>query len=467
MTYSELDSRANQLASHLRSLGVKPEAVVAICLERSVDFVISALAIWKAGGAYLPLDPSWPVARRNHIVQNASAPILITRASFGGRAGILVDVERDAMVIATAQTVIDLRASKREHLAYVSYTAGAGTGPKGIEITHGNLLNLVFWHRNAFAIAAGDRCSHLVSPAFDAAVWELWPQLSAGATVVLAGDDTGASPQQLQDWLVRERINVAFVPTPLVEPLIAAPWPETTALRYLLTRSDVLPRDPTPGLPFQLVNHYGPTECTVVAASGGSGIPHTPIYLLNERREPVLPGETGEIFIGGPGVGKGYRNQRDLTEKRFLPDPFSPVFGARMYRSGDVGSFSPSGELQIHGRLDRQETLRGHRVEPEEVAAVLNRHPDVRQSVVAGYGAAVDRKLAAYYIPRSQRTRPTELREFLREHLPEYMMPTAFLAMESLPADALGRLDPAALPDPTQDPAQLEALGLGSQGLGS
>jgi amino acid adenylation domain-containing protein len=464
LTYAELEARSSQLAAHLQSLGVGPEVVVAICLERSFEFVISALAVWKAGGAYLPLDPSWPVARRDAIVQDADAPVLITRHPLGGRARIVVDLACDAMVVAQGRRMVDFVETKREHLAYVSYTSGTSGSPKGVEITHGNLLNLVFWHRRAFNIVPGDRCSHLAALAFDAAVWEVWPHLSAGATVVLVDDQVRTSPELLQDWLVRERINVAFVPTTLAEPLIASSWPPSTDLRYLLTGSDVLHRYPVSGLPFKLVNNYGPTECTVVATSGvvapggestlptiGAGIAHTPIYLLNGNLEPVAPGETGEIFIGGSNVGRGYRKQPALTETRFVPDPFSGRPGARMYRSGDLGSTLPTGQIQFHGRVDEQQKIRGYRVEPAEVASVLTRHPDVHTCVVTGYDDVSGRKLAAYVVPEAE-TRPeaAELREFLRQRLPEYMIPSAFLRLEALPLNSRGKLDRDRLPAPNQ-----------------
>jgi amino acid adenylation domain-containing protein len=471
LSYGELEGRSNRLASHLRQLGVQPEVVVAICLERSFDFVIAALAVWKAGGAYLPLDSTWPVARRDAIVENAAARVLISRPELGGKAEILVDLDRDSLAIAMAQTPVH-SGTRRELLAYVSYTSGTTGAPKGVEITHGNLLNLVFWHRRAFGITPTDRCSHLASLAFDAAVWELWPHLSAGATVVLVDENVRTSPELLQDWLVRERIHVAFVPTTLAEPLIASAWPADTALRYLLTGSDVLHRYPATGLPFKLVNNYGPTECTVVATSGvvsaaghssvlpniGAGIANTPIYLLNEDLEQVKPGEIGEIFIGGANVGRGYRNQPDLTEQRFLPDPFAGVMGARMYRSGDLGSLLPSGEIQFHGRIDNQQKIRGHRVEPDEVASVLSRHPQVKSCAVTGYDDISDRKLAAYFVPRqSTPPEPRELREFLRERLPEYMIPSAFIRIDALPLNSRGKLDRDALPAPTSQPAYEEA----------
>lgn len=471
LTYAELNARSGRLAGYLKTLGVDAEVPVAICLERSFDYVIAALAVWKAGGAYLPIDTSWPAERRSAIVADSGTPVLISTAKIlsgaeptAARATICLDT--DAEAIARAQAPAGAAETPRERLAYISYTSGSTGLPKGVEITHGNLLNLVFWHRRAFGITATDRASHLAGLAFDAAVWELWPHLSAGATVVILNDDgIRMSPVHLRDWIVRERITVSFVPTTLAEPLIAMPWPKETVLRYMLTGSDVLHRYPIEGLPFQLVNNYGPTECAVVATSGvitpaelasnlpciGTGIANTPIYLLNEQLQPVAPGETGEIFIGGSNVGRGYRNQPELTGQRFLKDPFRGVPGARMYRSGDLGSLLPSGQIQFHGRVDNQQKIRGHRVEPDEVASALARHPAIESAAVIGYGDVSDRRLAAYYVPRANEApEPGELREFLATRLPDYMVPTVFIALDVMQVTSNGKLDRKALPDPSK-----------------
>jgi amino acid adenylation domain-containing protein len=481
MTHGELHSRADRLAAHLRTLGVTAEVPVAVCLERSFEYVIAALAVWKAGGAYLPIDASWPAERRAAILADAGAPVLISRSTLlqgsllqssllqgtppaGARLTVCLDT--DAETIARARFSPDPVETKREQLAYISYTSGTTGTPRGVEITHGNLLNLVFWHRRAFGITAEDRASHLAGLAFDAAVWELWPHLSAGATVVILVDDSiRTSPRHLRDWIARERITVAFVPTTLAEPLIAMNWPQATALRYLLTGSDALHRYPAEGLPFKVVNNYGPTECAVVATSGtitpareasapppiGTGIVNTPIYVLDENLQPVPPGATGELYIGGTNVGRGYRNQPELTEQRFLPDPFRAVPGARMYRSGDLGSILPTGQIQFHGRVDNQQKIRGCRVEPDEIASVLARHSAIVSCAVTGYGEGSDRRLAAYFVP-SEGVRPqaAELREFLAGRLPEYMIPAVFVRVDALPLNSNGKLDRAALPAPSQ-----------------
>jgi len=458
LTYAELDRRADRLAGHLRSLGVGPEIAVGVCLERSFDYVVAVLAVWKAGGAYVPVDLEWPEERRAFVLRDAGAAIAIGR-------GLAVDLHRDADKIAraTAPASAEIR---RENLAYIVYTSGSTGKPKGVEVTHGNLLNLVFWHRRAFGITAADKASHVAGLAFDAAVWELWPHLSAGASVAMADDVTRMSPDRLREWLVAEGVTISFVPTALVEPMLTAQWPKNAALRYLLTGADTLHRYPAEGLPFRLVNNYGPTECAVVATSGvvnpsgdpqkpsiGSAIANTSIHLLNENREPVAAGETGEIYIGGTSVARGYRNQPELTAERFVANPFSPAVDARMYRTGDLGAMLPDGQIAFQGRVDNQEKIRGHRIEPDEIVSVLARHRKIASAAVVARGVNCAKQLVAYLVlekaPAGQAPRTSEMREFLSRELPEYMIPSLFVRVDALPLTANGKLDRAALPEPT------------------
>ncbi len=455
LTYAELDRRADRLAGHLVSLGVGPEVAVGVCLERSFDYVVAVLAVWKAGGAYVPVDLEWPAERRAFVLADAGAAIAIGR-------GMAVDLKRDADKIARASAPAECEI-RRENLAYIIYTSGSTGKPKGVEVTHGNLLNLVFWHRRAFGVTASDRGSHVAGLAFDAAVWELWPYLSAGASVSMSDETTRSSPDLLRDWLAAEGVTIAFVPTALVEPMLSSQWPNKTTLRYLLTGADTLHRYPAAGLPFQLVNNYGPTECAVVATSGivkpkvdhqkpaiGSAIANTQIYLLNENREPVAAGETGEIYIGGTSVARGYRNQPELTGERFVTNPFSAYPDARMYRTGDLGSLLPDGQVAFHGRVDNQEKIRGNRIEPDEIVSVLTRHRKVATAAVVARGVNCAKQLVAYIVPAAgEAPRSSELREALSKNLPEYMIPSMFVRMEALPLTSNGKLDRAALPAPS------------------
>ena len=456
MTYENLDQRSSNLANVLKQRGVGPEIVVALCLDRSLDYVVSALAVWKAGGAYLPLDPAWPEARRSQIIEDSGSPVLITRSTDLCSPAMTLDPAE----VSTATEPATGDGLRLEQLAYVIYTSGSSGKPKGVEITHANLFNLVQWYCQTFSVERTDKGSHLAGLGFDAAVWELWPFLSSGARVVMAPEEIRTSPELVRDWLVAKRINVSFIPTILAEPLITSPWPEHTALRFVLTGGDKLTRYPISGLPFRLVNNYGPTECTVAATSGvvepsknsappsiGTAISNTQIHLLDKDFRPVQPGVAGEIFIGGSSVGRGYRNHRDLTEERFIPDPFAAVGGTRMYRTGDLGATRPDGQIEFRGRVDFEEKIRGHRIDPDEIAFELSSYPGVSAAIVSGFGESGRRRLVAYIIAAGS-VSDDELVGHLQNKLPDYMIPAVFVRLETLPLTSSGKIDRIALPVP-------------------
>jgi amino acid adenylation domain-containing protein len=376
MTYSELVRRAKRLAAYLRDRGVGPDVPVGLYLERSLDFIVSSLAVLLAGGAYVPLDPAWPPARLRAVLGDAEVPVLITRGApaerVEGLAPVTIDLDRAAGAINECESLAERVRIRRENLACVIYTFRADGEPKGVELTHANLLNLVFWHRNTFALTARDRSGHLAGVAGDASVWEIWPSLTSGAMLILTDEQAQTSADFLHEWLVNERITVAFVPTPLAERLLGHAWPTGTALRYLLTRGEQLHRAPVAGLPFTVVNNYGSAECSVVATSGvvasgtleahatptpfsiGKPIAHTRIRILDAARRPVAPGQTGEIYISGASVARGYRNRPQITSERFVVDPFSVKPEARMYRTGDLGCLLPDGQIAWCGRAGHE-----------------------------------------------------------------------------------------------------------------
>jgi acyl-coenzyme A synthetase/AMP-(fatty) acid ligase/acyl carrier protein len=322
----------------------------------------------------------------------------------------------------------------------------------------------VFWHQREFDVTPRDRASHLAGVGFDAAVWEVWPYLSAGASLHLPDDDTRISPALLRDWLVQQEISISFLPTTLAERVMTLDWPKESALRFLLTGADTLHQYPNTELPFQLVNNYGPTECAVVATSGrvlpkdqfnglptiGRPISNTTVYLLDENLQPVPAGTSGELYIGGSGVARGYLNRPDLTAERFIRDPFSTEIGARLYKTGDLASWRSDGELAFLGRTDEQIKILGHRIEPNEIVAVLDRHPSIRSSVVVARGQECREKQLAAYIVLSNGNPPatSDLRTFLQSALPDYMVPTAFVQLDALPLTPNGKVDRAALPEP-------------------
>jgi amino acid adenylation domain-containing protein len=469
MTFGELAAQSARLATYLIARGAGPEVPVALCLERSFDFIVSALAALAAGAAYLPLDTTWPPARLRMILDDAQAPLVISRGALSARvAGSnahTIDLDEATPAIERCDLLAEPATVTRESLAYIIYTSGSTGQPKGVEVTHGNLLNLISWHRNTFGITAGDRASHLAGIGFDAAVWEIWPHLTARATLVLVDEPARNSADLLREWLLKERITVAFVPTILAEPMLAHEWPANTSLRYLLTGGEALHRHPTSGLPFTVVNNYGPTECTVVATSGvmahagtaelpsiGKPISQTEIRILDSEGRPVAAGQVGEIYITGTSVARGYRNNPQTTKERFLPDLSSPIPGSRMYRTGDLGCFLPDGQIAFRGRLDGQEQIHGHRVETDEIVCALNRHPDVAASAVVARGHACAKNLVAYIVPRHA-TVPSAsgLREFLLASLPHYMVPSAFIRISALPSNSNGKLDRGALPDAAEE----------------
>ena len=467
LTYSQLNRRANSVAHHLRDKGVGAEVLVGICLNRSVEMVVATLGILKAGGAYLPLDPKYPRERLSFLLEDSHVSMLITREYLAEN---FSNHDLEVMCLdgqgSTAEHSVDNLENTAlvENLAYVIYTSGSTGLPKGVEITHGNLLNLVRWHQSAFEVTPNDRASVLASVGFDAAVWETWPYLAAGASLHLPDDVTRLLPERLRDWLVRNEITISFLPTVLAERIMGLEWPPGSALRILLTGAETLRQFPSTRLPFKLVNNYGPTECTVVASSGlvapeirsdalptiGRPITNTQVHTLDEKLQPLPAGAIGELYIGGESVARGYLNRSDLTAEKFIPDHFSNKPSARLYKTGDLARYLPNGEIVYVGRIDDQIKMRGYRIEPNEIVAVLDRHPSVKASVlVAREDANSDKRLVAYVVLNSE-SQPSagELRRFVGHELPEYMVPAVFVILDALPLTEHGKIDRNALPSP-------------------
>ncbi len=466
LSYRELEDRSNRLALYFSSCGIGLEHLVALWLPRSPWLMVAALAAHKAGAAYLPLDPMNPQDRLHFMVHDSEAKLVITESALASsvqsvRCPVLcIDKSWEKISKFDAQAPdIDVAA---ENLAYVIYTSGSTGAPKGVELTHSNLANLVLWHHRAFGISPADRASHLAGLGFDASVWETWPYLAAGASLHLAPQGTLDSPEQLRDWLVRTQITVSFVPTPMAEGLLRTDWAAETKLRLLLTGGDVLRVRPRHGLPFETVNNYGPTECAVVSTSGtvepssaecdlppiGSPIDNSQVYVLDGSLRPVPEGVPGELYIGGANVGRGYRKRPDLTARTFVQNPFDP--GTRMYKTGDLGCYRRDGQITFRGRVDNQIKIRGYRIEPDEIAAVLNQHPAIRASVVVSTehndsGA----RLLAYIVATTRPTR-SDLQDFVRRGLPDYMVPSIFVLLSKLPMTSNGKVDVAALPAPSE-----------------
>ena len=469
LTYGELEARSNQLANLLSANGVGPEVPVALCMTRSADFVVTALAILKAGGAYVPIDPAYPRNRVSMLLEDSGAPLLLTQACLAAQmpSGSWRTLIVNSTLLEGQPQVAPQCETKPENLAYIIFTSGSTGRPKGVQITHGNLLNLISWHRRAFQVEPTDRATLHASPGFDAAVWELWPYLASGSTLYVVDEDVRTAAEPLRDWLLEKRITISFLPTAMAGLLIDLPWPAETALRVLLTGADTLRRYPRAGLPFALVNNYGPTECTVVATSAvvpagaernqelppiGRPIDNVQTFIVDEQLKPVKEGVAGELVIAGAGLGRGYVNLAESTAEKFVHNPFSTEPGARLYRTGDLARALPDGQIAFLGRMDEQIKIRGFRIEPQEISSALEFHPAVRSSFVSSYrNGSEEMRLVAYLVSAGATPNPSDLRAFLGQDLPDYMIPSVFVCVDELPFTANGKVDRAALPKPTYE----------------
>ncbi|WJQ84451.1 linear gramicidin non-ribosomal peptide synthetase LgrC [Brevibacillus brevis] len=468
LTYAELDSKANQLANYLQQQGITSETLVGICVERSVEMLIGQLGILKAGGAFVPMDPSYPKERLAFMMDDTNMPIVLTQERLlealptGDATFICLDIDWD--LIASESTESPEITTTTNNLAYVIYTSGSTGTPKGVEIEQRALLNLINWHQNAYNVTPEDRASQIAGTAFDAAVWEIWPYLTAGATLYLPQEEIRLVPEKLRDWLVDSRITISFLPTPLAESLLSIEWPSDADLRYMLTGGDKLHHYPSAQLPFTLVNQYGPTENAVVATAGivpvqagqiaaptiGRPIDNVQVYVLDANLQPVPIGVAGELYIAGISLARGYLKRPDLTQERFVENPFAHIRGAKMYRTGDLVRYLPDGNIEFIGRADDQVSIRGFRVELGEIETALYTHPSVKETIVlAREDMPGVKRLAAYVVlEEGVEDQVGNYDSYLKELLPEYMVPSAFVIMDALPLTPNGKVDRRALPIP-------------------
>jgi amino acid adenylation domain-containing protein len=463
LTYHQLNQRANQLAHFLIEQGVGPDTAVATCFPQSPQNIVAILAILKAGGAYVPLDPAYPPERLNFMAADAQVPLVLTNNKlaplFEHSSVVSLDDWGFLADYSVGETAVPIQP---DNLAYLIYTSGSTGQPKGIAITHRSLYNLIRWTQTSFDLTNDDRTSLIAGPAFDASVWELWPALAAGASLFIPEPEIRAHPGELQTWLLHNQISYAFVPTPLVEPMMDLDWPTTTNLRTIQTGGDKLHKHPPAGLPFTLVNNYGPSECTVVSTSTplappagekaptiGQPIANLQAYILDQNLQIAPIGVPGELYVGGAGLAQGYWRQPKLTAVSFIPDPFSPTPGARLYRTGDLARWLANGEIEFLGRVDHQVKIRGFRIELGEIEALINQHPAVKQCLVIAHGEQQQKQLVAYATAVNGFD-SQQMRTYLSSKLPDYMIPSTFIPLDEFPQTPNGKIDRRALPEPDQ-----------------
>ena len=468
ITYAALNARANQVAHRLRRLGVGPDVLVAIQIDRSIEMIVAVLGILKAGGAYVPLDPAYPQERVSLILEDSGAQIVVTQEWLN-----------DARVT-WGNTDDPPCVARPENLAYVIYTSGSTGVPKGVQIPHSAVVNYSEAASDAYEITADDKVLQFASISFDASAEEIYPCLSRGATLVLRTEEMLASPRDFWARCSEWKISVLGLPT--------AYWHELTrelantrttlppSLRLLIIGGErALPQrvaewqQSAPGN-VRLVNSYGPTEATIVATmcsvepetlngrevSIGRPVRNTQAYILDHQLNPVPIGVPGQIYIGGSGLARGYLNRPELTAEKFIADPFSAKPGARLYATGDLARYRSNGEIEFVGRVDTQVKVRGFRIELGEIEAALHSHANVSEAAVEAREDTPGVKQLVAYVVLRENVSNSELRNYLKQQLPDYMVPAVFVVLDALPVTTAGKVDRRALPAPPEMRPELE-----------
>lgn len=474
VTYEELNRRANRLAHRLRSLRVGPDVLTGICMERSIEMVVSLYGVLKAGGAYVPLDPDYPKDRLAYMINDSNVELVITQRQFAEQFdGFNVDV----LIIDESVPLEEYKVEERNpnieldenHLAYMFYTSGSTGRPKGAMNTHAAIRNRVQWLQQTFQMSQNDKLLQKSPYSFDVSVWEFfWPHL-CGACLVMAKPKGHLDTSYLWEIIKLECITfVQFVPTMLQTFLSDEQAHDIPFLKHVFLCGEPLSAALNERfyntMSAQLHNLYGPTEAAVFITNWtsdrnldrsvipiGKAIPENAMYVLNEHYEQVALGEIGELFISGIGLARGYYNRPDLTAERFVPDPFSKEPGARMYHTGDLGRWLNDGNLECLGRNDDQVKVRGYRIELGEISNMLEQHPAVHQVVtIVREDQPGDQRIVAYFLPNHTISPSiSELRNHLQQQLPDYMVPSYFVEMEVFPLTPSGKTDRKLLPSPS------------------
>jgi amino acid adenylation domain-containing protein len=470
LTYGELFGRAGCVARELARNGVGPDVLVALYVERSLEMAVAMVGIFQAGGAYVPLDPAHPPARLSFMLEDSGAPVVLTQRHLGGtlpphrsRVVFVEDAVADTGSAPGAPTASPRAGSGPQHLAYVIYTSGSTGTPKGVMMEHRSLSNVAEAMRDMLGLSQADVVLAVSTISFDIACLDVFLPLMLGGRVVILSAEEAMFGGIIAGALRSSHATVIQATPATLRMLVESSWPGSSRL-HVVSTGEALPTDLADALlarGARVWNAYSATEGGVYATMHdvqlgespvpvGLPIPNVAVYVLGQDGSPAPPGVTGEIHVGGVGPGRGYLNRPGLTRERFVPDPFSAVPGARLYRMGDLGRFRPDGVLEYLGRTDHQVKVRGFRVELGEVEAVLASHADVREAVVvAREDEPGDRRLVGYVVAEEgSKPEPMALRRFLKDRLPSYMVPSTVVVMDAFPLTPTRKVDRLALPPP-------------------
>ena len=476
VSYRKLDMRANQLAHYLQRHGVGPEARLGLCVSRSIEMIVAVLGIFKAGGAYVPLDPNYPQERLAFFAKDADLHVILTQEKFQehlsplGVEQILLDA--DWPVIAQEEASTPASEARADSLAYVIYTSGSTGRPKGVEVEHRQVLNYVDGILERLKVPAGSSFATVSPLTADLGNTMVYPALATGGTLHIISEDRAADPEALGAYFQLHQPDcLKIVPSHLATLLMGAAPAEVLPQKRLVVGGETCPwhlvekvQALKPGC--TVINHYGPTETTVGVTTHqveakdrttghspsvpiGRPLPNSQLYILDLHKNPVPLGVAGEVYIGGRGLARGYAGAPELTAEKFVPHPYSEEPGARLYKTGDRARFLADGTIEFLGRIDHQVKLRGFRIELGEIETVLNQHNKVQAAVVVvREKEGNEKQLVAYVVPKQGQLSPSDLRQFLKQTLPEYMVPTIFVMLEDLPLTRNGKVDRRSLPEP-------------------